>query len=119
MELAMTRIGAITMTMRELDRLKIFQALTEGNLTPGQAAKRLGLTTRQVLRLSNRFQTEGAAGLVSRRCNRPSNNRTPADIANQALTIIRERYVDFGPTLACEKLRECHGITLAKKLFVS
>lgn len=77
----MTRIGAITMTMRELDRLKIFQALTESNLTPGQAAKRLGLTTR--------------------RCNRPSNNRTPVDIANQALTIIRERYVDFGPTTVC------------------
>jgi hypothetical protein len=32
-----------------------------------------------------------------------------------ALTIIRERYVDFGPTLACEKLRECHNITLAKE----
>jgi hypothetical protein len=29
--------------------------------------------------------------------------------------IIRERYADFGPTLACEKLRECHGIRLAKE----
>jgi hypothetical protein len=31
------------------------------------------------------------------------------------LTIVRECYADFGPTLACEKLRERHGITLAEK----
>ena len=30
-----------------------------------------------------------------------------------ALAIIRERYADFGPSLACEKLRESHGLTLA------
>lgn len=28
---------------------------------------------------------------------------------------MRERYADFGPTLACEKLYECHGIRLAKE----
>lgn len=27
----------------------------------------------------------------------------------------RERYANFGPTLACEKLWECHGIRLAKE----
>ena len=35
--------------------------------------------------------------------------------ADRALSIIRERYADFGPTLACEKLVECHGIQLAKE----
>ena len=35
--------------------------------------------------------------------------------ADRALSIIRDRYVDFGPTLACEKLYECHGIRLAKE----
>src|ERR1700727_2410223 len=34
---------------------------------------------------------------------------------DRALSIIRDRYVDFGPTLACEKLYECHGIRLAKE----
>ena len=37
------------------------------------------------------------------------------DEAQRALAIIRERYTDFGPTLACEKLVECHGIRLAKE----
>jgi hypothetical protein len=31
------------------------------------------------------------------------------------VAIIKERYSDFGPTLACEKLRECHEVLLAKE----
>ncbi len=31
------------------------------------------------------------------------------------LELIRSRYNDFGPTLACEKLREIHGLYLAKE----
>ena len=36
-------------------------------------------------------------------------------LAERALLIIRERYADFGPTLACEKLAELHGLYLAKE----
>src|SRR5260370_4534451 len=105
----------ITMTMRELDRLKVIQAVADGMLKPWRAAQRLGLTTRQIRRLVTRLRDDGPGGLVSRRRARPSNNRLDAATANRALTIIRERYADFGPTLACEKLDECHGIRLAKE----
>lgn len=36
-------------------------------------------------------------------------------LAERALHIIRERYTDFGPTLACEKLAEIHDLYLAKE----
>lgn len=101
--------------MRDLDRLKVIQALVDGNLKPAIAAQRLQMTVRQVRRLASRFRIEGPAGLISRRCNRPSNNRMPADLTALALDIIRDRYADFGPTLACEKLRECHGLPLSKE----
>ena len=45
----------------------------------------------------------------------PSNNRLDADTTNRVLTFICDRYADFGPTLACEKLRECHDLILAKE----
>lgn len=32
-----------------------------------------------------------------------------------ALDLIRNRYHDFGPTLACEKLREIYGLYLSKE----
>jgi hypothetical protein len=34
-------------------------------------------------------------------------------LAERALRIIRERYADFEPTLACEKLAEIHDLYLA------
>jgi hypothetical protein len=73
------------------------------------------LTTRQIRRLVARFREGGPEGLVSRKRSRPSNNRVDSVMADRALSIIRERYADFGPTLACEKLWECHGIRLAKE----
>jgi transposase len=111
----MNQAGSITMTMRALDRLKVIQRVADGNLKPGQAASRLGLTVRQVRRLVRRYEAQGATGLVSRRCNRPSNHHLDEELAQVALMIVRERYADFGPTLACEKLRERHGIVLAKE----
>jgi transposase len=103
----------ITMTMREVDRLKVIEAVTEARLKPGQAAERLGLSVRQVERLVLRYRAAGVAGLVSGKRGRPGNHQLPAGKAERALALIRERYADFGPTLACEKLRECHGIELA------
>jgi transposase len=105
----------ITMTMREVDRLKVIQAIVEMGLKPGHAAERLGLTVRQVERLVTRYQESGATGLVSRKRGRPGNHQLPAGKAEHALSLIRQRYTDFGPTLACEKLRECQGITLSKE----
>lgn len=102
----MGRAGAITMTTRELDRLQIIQAVVDGNLKPGRAAERLGLTDRQVRRLVERVRKQGPVGIVSRRCCRPSNNRAPAELTIQALDINRDRYADFGPTLACESARD-------------
>jgi transposase len=105
----------ITMTMREVDRFKVIQDVTEGRLKPWRAAERLGLTTRQIRRLATRYRESGAAGLVSRKRGMPGNRRLDDDLAQRALAIVRERYADFGPTLSCEKLRECHGIRLAKE----
>ncbi|KVD45764.1 integrase [Burkholderia ubonensis] len=105
----------ITMTMRELDRFKVIQDVADGKLKPWRAAERLGLTTRQIRRLVARLREHGPAGLVSGHRSKPGNRRLDAGTADRALSIIRDRYADFGPTLACEKLWECHGIRLAKE----
>ena len=107
--------GLVTLTMRELDRLKVIQAVVDLGLKPGRAAERLGLTVRQIERLVIRYRESGAVGLTSRKRGGPGNRRLDAELAQRALTIIRDRYADFGPTLACEKLWECHGIRLVKE----
>jgi transposase len=111
----MDHSGMITMSMREVDRLRAIQSVVDGRLMPWRAAERLGLSRRQIERLASRYRDEGARGLVSRRREHASNHQLPAGMADRALAIIRERYADFGPTLACEKLWECHGIRMAKE----
>lgn len=108
-------IATITMSLREADRLKTIQAVADRMLRMGQAAERLGLSLRQTERLVNRYRAEGPSGVVSRKRGRPSNYQLPPGLAERAIGIVRERYADFGPTLAAEKLLECHGIALSKE----
>jgi Helix-turn-helix domain len=109
----MIRIPKVTMSMRELDRLKCIQGLIDGQLKQTAVAARLGLTTRQVRRLVRRYEQQGPIGLISRLRDRPSNRRLKSDAAEHAFGILRSTYADFGPTLAAEKLRERHGVDLA------
>ena len=102
----------ITMSMREADRLKTIQAVVDRMARVGLAAQKLGLSRRQLERLIQRYKQDGVAGLVSRKRGHPSNHQLAPGIAERALGLIRERYPDFGPTLACEKLTERHGLTL-------
>jgi hypothetical protein len=61
---AMNATGTITMTMREVDRLKVIETVVDMGLKPGRAAERLGLTVRQIERLVIRYLGSGAAGLA-------------------------------------------------------
>ena len=62
----MARTEILTRNTRELERLKTVQAVADDGLKPMVAAARMGLTTRQIQRLVNRYRIEGAGGLVSR-----------------------------------------------------
>jgi hypothetical protein len=61
--------STVTMTMRELDRLKVIQAVVGGELPAGAAAERVGKSTRQVRRLAERYRVDRPIGLVSRHHN--------------------------------------------------
>src|SRR3954467_693164 len=99
----------------ELTRLEVLRDLDQRRLTAAAAAQLLGLERRQVYRLLKAYRTEGPAGLISKRRGCSSNRRTPEAVRTKALSVIRERYWDFGPTLAAEKLREVHQITLGRE----
>jgi hypothetical protein len=68
---------------------------------------------RQIKRLKQRLLAEGPAGLVSKKRGRPSNRQLAPELLEQALGLVARHYADFGPTLACEKLQERHGLNLS------
>src|SRR2546425_10664881 len=96
----------VALTMGELDRLQVMSQLAERRLTRRGAAALLGLSERQVRRLYRAFRRDGATALASRHRGRPSNRQLATATREQALTLVRERYVDFGPTFAHQKLTE-------------
>lgn len=87
--------------------------LEEGQLTRAQAGDLIGLSVRQVQRLLNAFRKQGPPALVSKKRGRPSNRSYPQVFRDHVIELVRSRYADFGPTLACEKLGEYHDIFLS------
>lgn len=101
--------------MQELERAKVIEAYSKGEITTAIAALRLQISTRQVRRLLERFEHGGLSAMASRHRGKPSNNQLAPGMAEQALQIVREHYPDFGPTLASEMLLEQHKLTLSKE----
>lgn len=100
------------MSQRELSRLEVIQRVCRTTLTQRRAAELLRLSVRQVKRLARAYRRGGTAALISKRRGHPSNRRLPAEVVTEARKLLPERYHDFGPTLAREKLAECHGLRL-------
>ena len=102
----------IQMSDRELSRLRVMVDLADGRLTVDAAATLVGLGRRQIHRLRRAFSADGPAGLASRKRGRPSNRRRGEVFRATVLSLVREHYVDFGPTLAAEKLIARHGLRI-------
>lgn len=105
----------LKMSNPEITRLETMQRIKERRLTQIEAARLLGLSVRQIKRLYRAYKTAGAAGLVSRRRGKPSNHRLDEETRQKALDLLFERYADFGPTLAHEKLTEQHHLRLSRE----
>jgi transposase InsO family protein len=103
------------MTMQEWNRAEIIGACAGGEITVAIAAQRLQITTRQVLRLRKRFAEGGANAMASRHRGKPSNNQLEEGLAKKALELVLADYYDFGPTFACEKLRDEHKLIVSKE----
>lgn len=102
----------IAMSRTEIDRMHVLRDMAAGRMTASEAAQLMGLTRRQVFRLAKAYRERGPLALVSTRRGKPSNRSYPAALRTETLGLIKAHYADFGPTLACEKLAERHGIHL-------
>jgi transposase-like protein len=103
----------VSMSYEELDRASVVERVIERRLTQREAARMLGLTSRQVRRLRRAYERDGPGGLASKHRGRPSKRRLPCELRREALATVRSRYEGFGPTLAHEKLTELHGLRLS------
>jgi hypothetical protein len=103
----------IAMNQRERDVLKVMSLVLKGQRTQEEAARLLDRSVRQVRRIQRRLEAQGDGGVVHRLRGRRSNRALDDSLKRQALRHYQCRYADFGPTLAAQKLRTEHGLTVA------
>src|SRR5438876_4517472 len=103
------------MSKQEFSRLDVLLRVQSGRLRVSDACVLIGRQRRKVFRLLRGLKQDGATSLLSKRRGKPSNHRLPAEVRTLALSIVRERYGDFGPTLAAEKLAEHHGCSVSRE----
>ncbi len=102
----------ITMSKKERDRRVIFALVVAGNISKKDARKRLKIGPRQLRRSFARFLAEGDAGLVHKSRGKRSTRAYPEETKSKILRLYREKYLDFGPTFASEKLAEDDNLTI-------
>ena len=108
-------MAVLSMSKQEFSRLDVLLRVQSGRLRVADACVLIGLQRRQVFRLLRGLKQDGATSLLSKHRGKPSNHRLPAEVRTLALSIVRERYADFGPTMAAEKLSEHHGCSVSRE----
>src|ERR1035437_4124757 len=103
----------LTMSNREVDKLKVIQNTIDGRFTWPQAAEILSVSERQVGRLCAKVRKEGNRGIIHGLKGQPSNHQVEAGLINKALGHVKLHYSDFGPTFANEKLWKNHSIRIS------
>src|SRR5467141_417388 len=104
----------ITLSQRERDRLKVLHEVKQKHLSQVAAAERLKVTDRQVRRMLLRIRERGDGALVHGLRGRPSNRKVAARLEQKILERLRQRYADFGPTLAAEHLAK-EGLSVSRE----
>lgn len=105
----------ITMTPRELSRYEIIKRLLNKEINGTEASKQIDVSVRQIRNLKARVKKYGAKGIIHGHRGKPSNRSMPEARVRQIKRIVREKYYDFGPTFAKEKLEENHSIKIGKE----
>src|SRR5467141_1089607 len=104
----------IALSQRERDRLRVLQDVQQGHLTQVAAAQRIKITDRQVRRLLLRVREQGDRAVIHGLRGRPSNRKFAAPLEQKILARVRQRYADFGPTLAAEHLAK-EGLPVSRE----
>lgn len=95
-------------------RLKVLHEVKQKHLTQMEAAGRLKVADRRVRRLLLRVQERGDAAVIHGLRGQPSNRKLAAALEQQILARVRQRYADFGPTLAAEHLAQ-DGLVVSRE----
>jgi transposase len=104
----------IALSQRERDRLRVLHEVKQKQITQIEAARRLKVSDRHIRRLLFRLEEQGDRAVIHGLRGRPSNRRLTARFEQKIVARVRQRYADFGPTLAAEHLAQ-EGLPVSRE----
>jgi len=105
----------IIMTEKESKRYEVIKELVDGVLDGTEASRQVGLSVRQTKRLKAMVAKEGIKGVIHKNRGKPGNRKMDEGKKEEIIKLLKEKYSDFKPTFASEKLRELHNIKISKE----
>lgn len=96
----------LIMSAKERERKVVMEAVRQGQFNLIEASRRLEVSYRQTKRLWCRYQALGDKGLLHGSRGKKSSHAFDEEFKEAVLWSYREKYDEFGPTFACEKLAE-------------
>lgn len=103
----------LQMTQRDIDRIKVLHLAIKKRITQVKAGELLDLSREWVNHLCQRIKEKGDRAIIHGLRGCPSNYQLPRGLIDKAGKRLKEKYPDFGPTFATEKLLELEGIKLS------
>ena len=103
----------LQMTQRDIDRIKVLHLAIQKRFTQAKAGDLLDLSREWVNHLCQRIKEKGDRAVIHGLRGRPSNHQLPRELIDKAGKRLKEKYPDFGPTFAMEKLLELEGVKLS------
>lgn len=103
----------ITLTLKELKRLKVIELTLAKQLRCKEAAEKLGISERQFYRILNRYKAGGEQGLAHASRGRPSPKRLPTELLGQISILLENEYADYNSLHLLEVLEKEHHINLS------
>ncbi len=104
-----------TCTSEEHFKFDVITKVLKKEIKSGHAAKLLGISTRQVRRLRNAVKHAGIEAVTHGLKGKQSNHKIDPLIKEKTLRLIREKYGDFKPKFATEKLQENHNLHITSQ----
>lgn len=95
------------------ERSKILDLTLAKQLTRKEAAKHLGLSSRQLRRILKCYKQHGLPGLISNKKGVVGRIGYSDELKHKVINLYTSKYPDFGPTFAAEKLLELDGIKIS------
>ena len=100
------------MSSEEPRRLSIINKAIDKLITHKKSAELIGLSYRQTKRLIKRVKKEGDKGIIHRLRGKRGNRKIDDKIKAKVIDLYNQKYLNFGLTLASEKLYELDKIRI-------